>query len=85
MNSTLPRTSSTALASLIFGVLCWLVLPFVGAIAAIMLGHAARSEIRRSPVGVLQGNGMALVGIVLGWGNMVLATLVLVVLLPFIV
>ncbi len=40
---------------------------FLPAIAAIVLGHIARSEIRKSN-GRLQGNGMATAGLVMGYG-----------------
>ena len=68
--STYPRTSGTAVASLVFGVLSWIVLPFIGAILAIVLGHSARGEIRRSPPGTVEGDGMALAGLILGWAHL---------------
>jgi hypothetical protein len=68
--STYPRTSGTAVASLVFGVLSWIVLPFIGAILAIVLGHGARGEIRRSPPGTIEGDGMALAGLLLGWAHL---------------
>ncbi len=68
--STYPRTSGTAVASLVFGVLSWIVLPFIGAILAVVLGHSARSEIRRSPPGTIEGDGMALAGLLLGWAHL---------------
>ena len=61
-------TSTLAIVSLVFGILTWAVLPFIGAIVAIVCGHLARSEIRRAPVGTqLEGNGMALAGLILGY------------------
>ena len=68
--STYPRTSGTAVASLVFGVLSWIVLPFIGAVLAIILGHSARGEIRRSPPGSIEGGGMALAGLILGWAHL---------------
>ncbi|MEO5558983.1 MAG: DUF4190 domain-containing protein [Dokdonella sp.] len=70
--STYPRTSGTAVASLTFGILSWCLLPFIGAFAAIILGHAARSEIRRAPAGSIEGNGMALTGLILGWAHILI-------------
>ena len=35
-----PRTSSSAIASLVFGILSWVLLPFIGAILAVILGWA---------------------------------------------
>lgn len=67
MNTVYPRTSSLAVVSLIFGILAYVFLPGVGALVAVICGHSARSEIRRSPPGSLEGDGMALAGLILGW------------------
>lgn len=72
MNAPYPRTSTLAVISLIFGVLCWVGLPFIGAVVAVICGHAARSEIRRAPPGSIEGDGMALVGLILGWLHLAL-------------
>jgi hypothetical protein len=64
---TVSRTSGTAIASLIFGVLCWVTLPVIGAILAVILGANARSEIRRARPGTIEGDGLALAGLILGW------------------
>ena len=66
------RTSGTAIASLVFGVLSWFALPFIGALLAIILGHMARGEIRRAPPGTIDGEGMAVAGLVLGWAHIVI-------------
>ena len=61
-------TCSLAVVSLVFGILTWCVLPFVGAIVAIICGHLARGEIRRAPPdAALEGDGMAVAGLVLGY------------------
>ncbi|MHC5078085.1 MAG: DUF4190 domain-containing protein, partial [Planctomycetota bacterium] len=60
------RTSDLALYSLIAGVLSYVILPFVGAIAAVIMGHMALGEIKRSG-GALGGRGMAVGGLVLGY------------------
>lgn len=68
--STAPasRTSPLAIVSLVFGILTWCLLPFVGAIVAIVCGHLARSEMRHAaPDTGLGGAGMALAGLVLGY------------------
>ena len=65
------QTGSTATVSLIFGILSWCLLPIIGAIVAIVAGHMARGEIRRSN-GMLDGDGMAVIGIVLGWVHLAL-------------
>ena len=63
-----PSTSSLAVVSLVFGVLGWCVLPFIGPIVAIICGHLARAEIRRASVdNRMEGDGMAVGGLVLGY------------------
>jgi hypothetical protein len=58
-----PKTSNKALASMICGILF-----FCGpaAIAAVILGHLALSDIKRS-AGRLTGQGMAVAGLVMGY------------------
>lgn len=77
MNAVYPRTSSLAVVSLIFGVLAWVFLPFLGALVAVICGHAARSEIRREPPGTIEGDGMALAGLILGWIQLALTIIVI--------
>jgi hypothetical protein len=67
MNTEYPRTSSLAIVSLIFGILAYVFLPFLGALIAVICGHSARSEIRRAPPGTIDGDGLALAGLILGW------------------
>jgi hypothetical protein len=59
-------TSSLAIASLVSGILGWTLLPVIGTLVAIITGHMARAEIRRS-AGTLGGDGLAIGGLVLGW------------------
>lgn len=79
--STYPRqTSGLAITSLVSGILGWTLLPLIGSLVAILTGHMARGEIRRSN-GQLDGDGLAVAGLVLGWisiGLMVLAVLLVV-------
>ena len=78
-----PRqTSAMAVASLIMGILGWTALPFIGSVAAIITGHLARAEIRRRPL-ELEGDGMALAGLILGWIIVIGSLLALVVVLLF--
>ena len=58
------ETSGKAIVSLICGLLFFVPLLFI---AAIVFGHLALSEIRRS-AGRLKGQGMAVAGLVLGYG-----------------
>jgi hypothetical protein len=67
-------TSTAAIISLVAGILAWLALPLVGALAAVIAGHIARSEIRQS-AGTLQGDGLAVAGLVLGYLQFVLGLL----------
>ena len=67
--SVAPRqTSTVAVLSLVLGIAGWTVLPFVASILAIITGHMARAEIRRRPTD-LEGDGLALTGLILGWLN----------------
>lgn len=76
MNAMFRRTSTLAVVSLITGILGWTLLPWLGAIVAIITGHMARSEIRRDPEN-LEGDGLAVAGLVLGWLMVGLSLLVL--------
>lgn len=77
-------TSSLAVVSLVFGILSWVVLPFIGAVVAIICGHMARSEIRNaSPDRRPEGDGMAVAGLVLGYTQIALCILALFVLIAF--
>jgi hypothetical protein len=71
------QTSTLAVVSLVFGILGWTLLPFLGSLVAVVCGHMARGEIRRAQ-GTLEGDGMAVAGLVLGYiviGLSVLAVL----------
>lgn len=73
-----PQVNGKAVGSAVCGVLCLVSFGLTG-IPAVVLGHSARSEIRRSGEG---GDALALTGLVLGWlstaGWAVLLTLMLV-------
>ena len=62
---TQTKTNNLAIISLVAGLLGWII-PFIGAIVAVITGHRAKSEIRESD-GTLTGNGIATVGLVLGY------------------
>ncbi len=59
-------TNSTAVISLIMGILGLTFLPLVGSIIALITGPMARREIQASG-GAQSGEGLATAGIVLGW------------------
>lgn len=58
-----PPTNGKAVGSMVCGILTTMTLGITG-IPAVILGHTARAEIRRSGEG---GDGFALTGLVLGW------------------
>ncbi|WP_369127671.1 DUF4190 domain-containing protein [Candidatus Viridilinea mediisalina] len=66
--------STLAIASIVSGILAWTILPLLGALAAIIAGHMARSEIRNAG-GNLSGDGLAVFGLVLGYAQMALMVL----------
>jgi Domain of unknown function (DUF4190) len=58
------HTNTLALVSLISGIASWVVAPVVGAVVAVITGHMAKREIRRTGE---QGDTLATVGLVLGY------------------
>jgi uncharacterized protein DUF4190/uncharacterized protein DUF1707 len=71
---TPPQTNQLAIASFVAGVgqvVFWI----LATIPAIILGHMARRQIRRTGE---QGSGMALAGLILGWAGLALQVLLLV-------
>jgi hypothetical protein len=74
VNVPLKRTSTLAIISLVSGLLGWTLLPWLGSIAAIITGHMARAEIRRD-VETVEGDGMAVAGLVLGYSMVALSIL----------
>jgi hypothetical protein len=76
-------TNSLAVISRIFGIACWFVLPLIGAIVAVVCGHLARGEIRRAEPGTVEGEGLALAGLVLGYIHLALALLAIVLVVAF--
>src|SRR5256885_12955033 len=61
-----PRTSPIAIVGLVLAVLSFLCVPIVTVIPAIICGHVAWSKIRKSG-GALQGKGIALAGLIVGY------------------
>lgn len=70
---TLP-SSTTAIISLVSGILGLTLLPFVGSIVAVITGPMAKREIRESG-GALGGEGIATAGIIIGWIGIILGIL----------
>jgi hypothetical protein len=66
--------SNLAIISLVSGILSWVLVPLIGALVAVITGHMARREIRQSG-GQLAGDGLAIIGLVLGYFQIALAIL----------
>lgn len=60
------QNSTTAIISLVAGILGLTIFPLIGSIIAVILGHMAKGEIARSG-GTLGGGGAATFGLVLGY------------------
>ncbi|HKW88111.1 MAG TPA: DUF4190 domain-containing protein [Candidatus Acidoferrales bacterium] len=72
-----PQTSGKAVASMVLGI-CVFILGFLTGIPAIVFGHLAKSDIRKSG-GRLQGDGMALTGLILGYLSVVFIPFILII------
>lgn len=83
MNAPIRTTSTTAIVSLVFGIICWVAIPFIGAIVAVICGHVARNEIRSAPPGSIEGEGMATAGLILGYAHLVLFALAMMLIFTF--
>ncbi|MGH8081267.1 MAG: DUF4190 domain-containing protein [Lysobacter sp.] len=77
MQMQVRQTNTLALISLISGILGWTLLPFLGSVAAIITGHLARGQIRREPARY-DGDGLALVGLILGWASVIMAVVMVI-------
>lgn len=61
-------TNQMAIWSMVLGILGWVMCPLFSSAIAVVLGHMARAEIKRNQ-GQMEGDGYALVGLILGWAN----------------
>jgi hypothetical protein len=68
--------SPAAIVSLVAAFLSWVILPLIGAVVAIIAGHIARGDIRRSN-GTLDGDVLAIIGLVLGYLQILLTLCVI--------
>ncbi|TWI03538.1 uncharacterized protein DUF4190 [Luteimonas cucumeris] len=82
MSTPIRQTSTLAIISLIAGILGWTALPLIGSIGAIITGHMARGEINREPQR-LEGDALAVAGLVLGYTAIVVGILALFVFVLF--
>jgi type IV pilus assembly protein PilA len=71
-------TSGKATASLICGIVAYVILPFLAAIPAILLGHLALSDIKKK-AGQLTGSGLAIAGMVMGYAQLVFLPVILII------
>lgn len=77
------HTSGEAIASLVLGILAWPTIAAFGfgivfGILAVIFGHLARGKIRRAqPPGSIGGDGMAIIGLILGYIAIAIGLIVL--------
>ncbi len=74
---TAPKTNVLSIISLVLsllGVLATFIIPIVAQIAAIICGHIARSQIRRSG-GAETGSGMALAGLIISYLSIIFSVI----------
>jgi hypothetical protein len=71
------RTNGLAITSAITGILSYVICPFVGAVVAVVTGHTARGQIRRTNEG---GWAWATAGLVLGYAHFAILAVLLVLL-----
>lgn len=76
-------TNPLAIASLVCSIGSWFILPIVGAIAGVVLGHVALSQIRRSD-GTQDGHGMAVTGLVVGYIHLAIVPIIIVLVILFV-
>jgi len=82
MNANIKQTSNLAIVSLVSGILGWTMLPWIGSIVAVVTGHMARAEIARNP-DTMEGDGLAVGGLVLGWSMLVISFIGLMLIVMF--
>ncbi|MEO6052507.1 MAG: DUF4190 domain-containing protein [Chthoniobacterales bacterium] len=70
------KTSGLAITSLVIGLVSFMCCGLMG-IAAVIFGHVARGKINRSE-GAIEGSGLALAGLILGYINIVIFALAIV-------
>ena len=70
------QTNVLAVVSLISSLLSWVLIPVIGAIVGVVCGHIARGQLRYQPNE--SSNIMALLGLIIGYVQLVFAVVVLV-------
>jgi hypothetical protein len=84
MASMQPPTHPLAIVSLVSSLVGLTIAPCIAGIAAVVTGHMARREMQANP-GRYSGDGLALAGLLIGYGQMVLWVLAMLVFLVFLV
>ena len=74
------KTNTLSIVALVAGIAGLTFVPFLASIVAIVTGHMARAEVRRTGE---QGEGRALAGLIMGYVGVGLALLVAVLLIAF--
>jgi hypothetical protein len=59
-------TNTTAIISLVAGILGLTLVPLIGSVVAVIVGGMAKKEIAAS-AGAVGGEGLAQIGVILGW------------------
>jgi hypothetical protein len=67
-----PPNDKKAVWSMVLGILSWVCCGIFAGIPAVILGHMSHSNIKKSG-GVLKGEGMAIAGLVLGYGSVLIS------------
>ncbi len=64
-------TNSLAIVSLVTGIISYVAIPFLGALAAVITGYMAKNEIKANP-GKYAGESLATTGLILGYIHLAL-------------
>ena len=76
-----PPTNTLAIVSLAAGVASYFVLPVIGAVVAIITGHMARGQIRRTGE---SGGTFATIGLILGYLHLALFAVVILIVIAIV-
>jgi hypothetical protein len=69
-----PGTNAMAIASVVIGIASFVLVPFIGGITAVILGHVALNHLKTHRE---EGRGLAIGGLVLGYANVAISILVI--------
>jgi hypothetical protein len=67
------RTEGLAIASMVLGIVGIVACPLIGSVLALVFGYRAQERIRNDPM--LEGEGLARAGVIMGWIGVGLAAL----------